>query len=184
MSNKSFLEKIRQMSRKKLVGNFLLLVILIYSIVFISVFFSLSISLFKTIGSINIPDKYLSISLVSENPSLNASYSISNKGFSDTSNLVIDFKVDLYYFELYNENGTRENLFFKTEKVKKVNPWQHYESVIKGDADYFNKPNLFYFWNNVNLSKPFSYILDINITGKYCLGFIPFKIIINDLSPM
>ena len=107
-----------------------------------------------------------------------------NEGFSEISNLVIDFKVDLYYFELYNENGTRENLFFKKEKVKNIDPCQHYKSVIEGDSEYFNTTNLLYFWNNVNLSRPFSYILDIKITGKYCLRFIPFKIIINDLSPM
>ena len=171
------------MKKQKLVSIILLLAILIYSIIFAGLFYSLSVSVFKTVGSISIPDKVLLISLVPENPSLRASYRISNKGFSDISNIIIDFKLDLNYFELDNENETRENLFFKSEKINRINPWQNYESSIEGGPEYFNTTNLFYFWNNVDLNKPFFYILNIKFTGKYCLGIIPFKLIIKDLNP-
>lgn len=178
-----FLNKIREMQRKKLVCKILLLIILIYSAIFSSIFLGLSLSLFETIGSISIPDDQLLISLVPENPLLRTSYKISNKGFSDVSNLVINFKVDIYYFEMGNNSETRDNLFFKTEKVRKVDPWQRFESNLEGGSEFFNLEKLNYFWRNANLSKPFFYILNINITGKYCLGLMPFKIVINDLSP-
>jgi hypothetical protein len=177
-----FLDKLREMPRKKLVNRVILLVILIYSIVFTSLIFSLSISLFKIIGGIRIPENLI-ISLVPESPLLRASYSVSNDGFSDVSNIIIDFKVDINYFEMDNDTETRADLFFKSEGINRINPWQNYEAFIEGGSEYFDISNLQYFWNNANLSKPFYYILNINITGKYCLGIIPFRINIKNLNP-
>lgn len=177
------IEKIKKMPRKKLVSRILLILILIYSLGFTSLFIGLSLSLFTTLESINIPDSYLMISLVPENPSLNTSYRISNKGFSDISDFTVDFKVNLMYFEMYSDNETQKEIFFKSEKVNKIDPWQNYESNIEGSSEFFNETNLYSFWNNVNLSRPFYYILDINITGKYCLGIIPFRINIDNLNP-
>ncbi len=161
-----YLEKLRRIPKHKLVYRILLLVVVIYSFVFAGVFFGLSVAVFNTVGSINIPNNYLLVSLVLEDPLLRASYKISNEGFSDVSNLIIDFDVDLCYSEEYTNNEKRENIFFKREKVKKINPWQKYEAFIEGSIENFNISNIEDFWSTVNLTKPIFYLLDIKITGK------------------
>jgi len=177
-----YLDKLRRMGKHKLVSRSLLLIIVIYSVIFASVVFSLSASVFKTIENMKIPD-HLMVSLVPEDPLLQASYKIPNKGFSDISNLVIDLKVDLCYSEEYTNNEIREQLFFKSETVTKINPWQNYEATLEGGSEYFNVTVIELFWDNVNFSRPVFYLLDINITGSFWFGMIPFKVIIDDLNP-
>jgi len=123
------------------------------------------------------------VSLVPSDPLLRASYKIPNKGISDISNLRIDFKVSIQYYENYNNSERREGIFYKIENVKKINPWENYKGFIEGGSEYFNTSNILSFWDNANLSMPVFYILDINITGRYCLGIIPFKIMINNFNP-
>jgi hypothetical protein len=166
----------------KLISRGLLLIVVIYSVIFASLVFSLSVSVYKTIENMEIPDS-LMISLVPEDPLLQASYKIPNKGFSDISNLVIDFKVDLFYSEKVTNNERREKLFFKSETVTKINPWQNYEANLEGGSEYFNVAAIELFWDSANFSKPVFYLLDINITGRFLFGMIPFKIIIVDLNP-
>lgn len=177
-----YIDRLRRMAKHKLIGRSLLLIIVLYSIIATSVIFSVSVSVFKTIENMKIPDDLL-ISLIPEDPLLQASYKINNQGFSDISNLVIDLKVDLYYSEDYTNNEIREQLFFKRETVAKIDPWQNYEATLEGGSEHFNVTVIELFWDNANFSKPISYLLDINITGNFFLGLIPFKIAINDFNP-
>ncbi len=121
-----YLDKLRRMPRHKVINRILLLIVVLYSVIVSSVIFSVSASVFKTIENMKIPDN-LQISLISEDPLLQASYKVNNEGLPDISNLVIDLKVDLYYSEKHTGNEIREKLFFKREIVTKINPWQNYE---------------------------------------------------------
>ncbi|KKM13184.1 hypothetical protein LCGC14_1718860 [marine sediment metagenome] len=177
-----YLDKLRRMTKHKLIVRGLLLIIILYSVIVASVVFSVSLSVFKTMENMKIPDN-LQISLIPEDPLLQASYKINNNGFSDISNLVIDLKVDLSYYEDYTGNEIREQLFFKSETVEKIDPWQNYEATIEGGFEYFNVTVIELFWDNANLSRPIDYLLDIGVTGNFFLGLIPFKIAINDFNP-
>ncbi len=177
-----YLDKLRRMAKHKLISNSLLLIVVLYSVIVSSVIFSVSTSVFKTIENMKIPDNLL-VSLIPEDPLLQASYKISNKGFSDISNLVIDLKVDLCYSEEYTNNEIREQLFFKSEKVTKINPWQNYEATLEGGSEYFNVTVIESLWDNANFSRPVFYLLDIRITGSFSFGMIPFTIAIDDLNP-
>ena len=91
-----YLDKLRRMGRHKLVVRGLLLIFLVYTVISAALVFSLSLAIFDTIESMKVPDS-LMISLVPEDPLLQATYEVSNKGFSDISGLTIDLKVDLCY---------------------------------------------------------------------------------------
>ena len=176
------IDKLRRMPKHKLISRSLSLFIVIYSIIVAGVIFSVSVSIFKTIENMKIPDNLL-ISLVPEDPLLQASYRIPNKGLSDISNVVIDLKVDLCYSEKYTGNERREQLFFKREIVTKINPWQNYKAILEGGPEYFNVTVIESLWDNANFSKPVFYLLDINVTGRFLFGLIPFEISIDNLNP-
>lgn len=177
------MEKLRSMNKSKLVSKVLLLVILIYGFVFAGLFLSLSYSLHMTLSGINIPDDYFLVSLVPNDPLLKASYRIPNQGISEISNLKIDFKVAIQYYENYNNSERKEDLFYKREIVKRISPLKNYRGFIEGDSEYFNKSKILTFWNNANLSMPVFYLLSINISGRYGFGMIPFSIKMNEFNP-
>ncbi|MFW9821593.1 MAG: hypothetical protein ACFFE4_01575 [Candidatus Thorarchaeota archaeon] len=177
-----YMKKIRIMEKKKLVNRVLLFVMIIYSLVFTGLFLSLSGSLNRVINDISIPDDYFLVSLEPSSPLLRVSYRVANEGFDITS-IIIDFKVDLLYNENYNNTERRDIIFLKREIVTKINPWQNYRAFIEGGDGFFNIVNLNHFWANANLSRSVFFIFDINITGKYWLGFIPFTIQIKNFNP-
>jgi hypothetical protein len=170
------------MARHKLISRSLLLVIVAYIIIFATTVFSLSLSVFGTIENMKVPDS-LMISLVPEDPLLQASYKIPNNGFSDISGLIIDLRVDLCYSKQNESNEIREELFFKRETVARINPWQNYEATLEGGLEFFNVTVITNFWKSANFTELVFYLLEINITGRFSFGMIPFNIMINDLNP-
>jgi hypothetical protein len=171
------------MKKYKLFSRILLLVILIYGFVFASLFLSLSYSLFRTLNGIIIPDDFFLVSLVPSDPLLRVSYKIPNQGVSEISDLKIDFKVSINYYENFNNSERKEEIFFKSESIKRINPLKTYKAFIEGGLEYFNTSQILAFWNNANLSMPVFYLLSIKISGRYGFGTIPFKIIIDEFNP-
>ncbi len=147
------------MKRKIFISYLLISSILIYSLSFTILFYSVLASLYQTIESIKIPDSYFIINPSSESPDVKISFSISNNGYFELNRFRINLSLDLRYYEEYSNKIKNATFFKKVENYGPISPRKTYYDVIQGNQEDFNISVLENFEAFVNTSKEINYLI-------------------------
>jgi len=177
------LSKFRGIRSSKKIGLIFSFIMLIYGLIFISLFYSVSLALFQTIESIRIPDDYFFVNLDSDNLEFRTTFSISNRGPYDLTGFRIELSTEIIYYLEYSDNLTRGNIFSINEYYGRISGMRNYHGSIECDQEHFNMTVINDFWSYGNMSKDLTFLIDIKIYGKYYFGIVPFSIFIEDLNP-
>lgn len=177
------LTKFKNLKRSKKFGIIFILFMLVYGIIFMSLFYSVSIALFKTIESVRVPDDYFLVNLESNNLEFRTTFSISNRGPYDLTDFRVELSTDIIYYLEYSDDMVRDNIFSIDIYYGKISGMSNYHGAIEGDQDNFNMTTMNDFWSFANMSKDLTFLIDIKFDGKYYFGMIPFSIFIDDLNP-
>lgn len=178
------LSRFKVLKKSKKFGIIFILFMLVYGLIFISLFYSVSIALFKTIQSIQVPDNYFLVNLELDNLEFRTTFSISNKGPYDLTDFRIELSTDIiYYLEYSDDVMVRDNIFSINIYYGKIPGISDYHGTIEGDQDNFNMTSMNDFWSYANVSKDLTFLIDIKFYGKYYFGMVPFSVFIDDLNP-
>jgi len=168
------------MRKSKLISYIILLIILLYGISFSILFFVISDSILKTIGSIRIPYDYYYGDLDPSSPRLDFSFKIKNMGFTEITDFSVSISEDLIYFEQFNNTEKRVTIFHQLEYYGTIPPMKDYIRLFSGIETNFNKVFLSDFWDKANFSKGVKDLLTIEIKARTFFGILPFRILIED----
>ena len=169
------------MKRSHLISYIFLLVILIFGSCFSIVFYLVSESVIKTIGSIRIPGGYFFSDYDSVNPRVELNFSITNKGFTDISEFSINISGEILYFEKVNATVKRVKVFQRKEYYGFIAPGKIYTSIFNVDSGDFYMDRIDEFWDKANMSLGVYDYLTIEIKGRFFFGIVPFKAFIDSL---
>jgi len=178
---KKFVRKIKDIKKSRLISYLLLVIILVYGLSF-SILFSFALdSVFSIIKSVKVPNGYYLSDLDPLDPKFEVAFYIDNRGFWDISGFSIDISESILYFENNNSEPTSSLVFQKQVFIGKILSGRIFSDIIHSNYSDFNIGLLEDFANTVNMSRGIYEFLSVSIRGKYFIGLIPFKVLVDSL---
>ena len=159
----------------------LISIIIIYFMSFSITFFVVSSSFYYSITRIHIPDDYLLITLDPSSPRFETSYTIYNKDGLDFTELNLNLTVKLEYIENVTYSLLKQKLFNKFLKLN-IPAFTIVSDILIGSNECFYYDTIQEYWNTVANTTEIRFFMDLDISGKYCLGTIPFHLSIKDFE--
>lgn len=159
----------------------LLSIIIIYFVSFSLGFFIVSNSFYNSITRIYIPDDYMLMSLDPNNPRFEASYTIYNKNGFDFTTLEMNMTMKVEYVENVTFSTVKAEVFNKLLTIH-VPAFTVVSDIFLGGNESFNLLQLQEYWDTVANVTETKMIMDLDISGRYCLGTIPFYIKIRNFE--
>ncbi len=168
--------RFKLMEKSKKIKLIFLIFILISSLSISIAFLIVINSLNQVIERVKIPNGYFKANLEPVNASLEIPFSVENQGFYAINEFEISISIRVSYFNGTNEDKTENNVFKKTKDYGIIKPGQYYENKFEDNGENFDLIALTDFINNVNITKGYDILVDIEIKGKYFYSGIPFNI--------
>lgn len=162
--------------KSKLVNYVTIVIVISYSLI-VSILSTTSTSaLAETFVSIRIPNGYSYVYINETAPEFEMAYYIGNKGIYDLSECLIEVKLDVEFYKDSELTTSRFNFVSVKEYLPYICGSTFQEGLIKARIQNFNLSLIENFYDEVNLSKPLSFKMDLELRGYYFLKLIYFEI--------
>jgi hypothetical protein len=146
-------------NRSKIVGYLFIVVIIIYGLASGLWLFSISNSIFDTIGSISLPNGYFYARLDPADPEFNIAFGVTNCGYYDLNGLDLQISFDIQYYQNYTDLQVQSKVFAKNVTFGIIRPFQSMNLNITSELIDFNITALNGFYSSANHSRHIRYLL-------------------------
>ena len=162
---------------------------LIFIIVIGQVVGLLSIAAFSNlsqlISNIRIPDDVISLNLdisTPENMEACIPYYIENQGIYDLNGLFINSEIFINYIDKTNSKNVTTQILSRAGTLLVCRAFSSLKGNFTGSFTHFNITAVANFESNIDISKPFGFLVNIDFHANYFFNLIRFSIILNNID--
>lgn len=159
-------------------NRILLIFVILYSFIIFFSSFVIYDWIMKTNSSIILPNGYYSRYFGIDNPSINFSFGMENKGLVMIQNLNLEVKLDMEYFNITLEKYQKHNFFLEVLFFGSIESLEVVNHTFIGEREYFKSKILANFWQSYALSEivDISFFITFIFKFNYLFNTIPVQI--------
>lgn len=130
----------------------------------------------NTLGRIYFPNGFIYKNFNSTVPWVQYPFFVQNGHKLTISELEVKVIIFSEYMEVNCSRITRNKIFQREDKFNMIEPNGHINSEINATYEWFDLEALNLFWMHVNLSASYSFLIDLEINGRFIWSLSSFKV--------
>ena len=139
----------------------------------------------NVISSINFPDGLIDLNLDiydPENMEVSVPYNIENPGFFDLTGLYSQVEINVNFFDKTKDKNITNKIFSKSDRFPSCRAFRSQVGNFKGNFSNFNITAILDFQANIDIVKPFDFLINIYFRGSYFFNLIKFSVLLVNLD--
>jgi len=135
----------------------------------------------QTINSLAFPNGFIKRDFNTSEPWVQYSFFIKNYNQA-TLNLELNLEIHAQYYPTGTEQLIQTKIFDIKSTYPQITPAESLSIINNATQTYFDFQALQDFWNDVNSSKPYQFLMNVKFKGTYLFSLITFEVRISSLN--
>ncbi len=165
----------------RIIGLILVFLPILVGIIIPFSLFSVYFGVEDTIGTIQFPNAFIEKDFNSSKPWVKYSFFIKNFNRYDLD-LRVHTSIDVIYYNSSELNTSEQEIFSNYTRYFPILYKESFSVALNASHNNFNLERLYDFWNNVNESRGYSFVISVNFDGRYLNELISFQVELTKLN--